>query len=331
MADRVPLWLRLGRLLGTEARPSIKDAILGVLVFAFATALKVRSGDLTWHLTQPNLIEALFPIVAALMIFLIVHTVGAAIRLVKELKAEETVEEYDPYPSLVLPERITATRKKGIPYFRVKTWLLGSLFIMVFVIVAVVSWEASGIIKSFKRTTDNSVPAAAPSPSLVALASPSPEQRTPEAVATPDIWESQYNARKSLFEMPDKTLQYYPPDWGVPVAIRCRLEYRPNKPWPTSLIVYIPDTPFGMRSKEVLASARFVIDNYNDIVNSIVADAGSDKANEMFLRKRVIKGDRVVFYHSARITPDDVFLIVNLRGKEQVVVERYGPKSAMRN
>jgi hypothetical protein len=162
-----------------------------------------------------------------------------------------------------------------------------------------------------------------PQPSPSAAPSLSPSARSERR--TPDVWELQYNSRQSLFRMPDKTLQYYPPDFAVPIAIRCRLEYRPTKP--TILVVYIPDQPFGLQSKEVAASARFVVDNLDEIVNSIVADARSDKTNEITIRGRVIKANRVVFYHTPRITARDVGIIVNLGIKKSVVVERYGPKA----
>ena len=111
----------------------------------------------------------------------------------------------------------------------------------------------------------------APSP----LSSPVPTA-TPEPIPTPDVWEQQFRSRHSLFGMPDKILQYYPADFVFPAEIRCRLEYRPNLPWPPQLIVYIPDKPLGMRSKEVVACAQYVTDDSIEIVDSIVADARSD-------------------------------------------------------
>ena len=179
MADHLPLWFRLGRLLVIEAQPSIKDAVLGVLVFVFATTLKVQKGDLSWDLTWQNFGEALFPIVAALMVFLTMHTLKAAHHLIKELKAEEGIEEYNPYPSLVLSEQITATRKKGVPFFRLKITLFASLFIFVFVGISFAAWELSAIVRFLKRPEDVSLStSSAPTATTTATASPA-------ATATP--------------------------------------------------------------------------------------------------------------------------------------------------
>lgn len=155
-------------------------------------------------------------------------------------------------------------------------------------------------------------------------ATPQVTQRRPEPTPTPNVWEQQYGARESLFGMPDKTLQYYPPYFVVPIRIRCRMEYRSKLG--TALIVYIPTEPAGIGSKEVVASARFVMDNYNEIVSSIVNDAKADKTRDIALRGQIVKPDRVVFYHAQPIMTEDVSTIANLKRPRSLSIERYGPK-----
>lgn len=144
---QIPLWLRFLRLFRKEARPSMRDALLAVVVLAAALVYKVAYQQLTWKLTVSNLLEAQFPIVAAAVVFFVVHVVKTGYLLIKEVRAESGEIEYDPYPSLVLSEKIRATKKNEPPhYFRLRVLSFAAIFIVSLCALGVLSWKLNALV-----------------------------------------------------------------------------------------------------------------------------------------------------------------------------------------
>ncbi|HEY0172862.1 MAG TPA: hypothetical protein VGB98_17710 [Pyrinomonadaceae bacterium] len=188
----------------------MRDVLLAVVALAAALAYKVVNQQLTWELTIRNLLEAQFPIIAAAVVFFIAHVIKTSRSLIKEVRAEAGEVEYDPYPSLVLSEKIRATIKnEPPPYFLLKVLSFAATSIICLSALGVLSWKLNTMVSAFspQPSVDNTnvlpTPAPIPPPSTPAtstpISTPAPSPSPPK-LRSKRPKESEFQRRQRLLQ-----------------------------------------------------------------------------------------------------------------------------------